>query len=79
VSWDDSGTVGSQDAAYFNLNGSVSVSHDQKNETETILTYSADQITTVKSVLRNDGNTDGSGTVKLWFKNIADAEVFLGS
>lgn len=79
VSWDDSGTGGSQDAVYFNLNGSVSMNHDQKNETETISTYSADQITTVKTVLRDDGSTDGSGTVKYWFKNKADAEAFLTS
>lgn len=79
VSWEDSSTGGSENGAYFNLNGSVSMNHDQKNETETIWTYSADEITTVKSVLRDDGSTDGTGTVKLWFKNKADAEAFLNS
>lgn len=79
VQWDDGGALDEATGVYSHHSGSVVTNHDQKVETETIWTYSSDEIKTVKTVLHHDGSTSGTGTVKVWYQNRVDAEDFLNS
>ncbi len=76
VQYQDGGTPGATSAVYALHTGSLITNHDQKVEVETISTYSPEEISTVKTVLREDGSTDGTGTVKRWFRDKSAAESF---
>jgi hypothetical protein len=77
VSWNDNGVTGSAMASYAITNGKVVMSHDNKTETETLLTSENDVITTDKATVRADNSTSSGN--KKWFKNQADAEAFLST
>lgn len=79
VLWDDSGNPGVETGVYFVQNGAVTTSHDQKVETENIVTYSDQEINTIKTVLNADGTNDGTGVKKRWYQDEADAVAFLTS
>lgn len=79
VQWDEEGAYSEFSGVYALHSGSVITVHDQKVETETIHSYTPERISTIKSVIRNDGSTGGTGTVKIWFKNKVDAESYLNS
>lgn len=70
---DDSGP-GVVNRVYAQHNGSLITHYDEKIETETIWTYSPDEISTIKTVLHADGDTVGTGIVKRWYRDSADAE-----
>lgn len=77
VQWQDGDDSDAATGVYALHTGSLITHHDQKVETETIWTYSPDEIRTVKTVLHENGSTDGTGTVKRWFKDKSTAENYL--
>lgn len=75
----DDGPLDEHTRAYALQNGILITQHDQKIETETISTNNAEEIKTIKTVLNENGTTDGTGAVIRWFTNRSGAEAFLNS
>jgi hypothetical protein len=83
VEYVDNEIPGQASGTYLVHEGNLTTVHDSKVETDTIQSYNAPtlagatQMTAIKSVLKSDGSTDGTGTRREYFKNRQEAIAFL--
>ncbi len=85
VAYYDDGVPGEATGQYLLHEGNLSSCHDGKCETDTIQSFvgetlaEATQVTAIKSVLRSDGTSDGSGVKRVYFKNKAELIAYLAT
>ncbi len=77
VAWSENGVNDSATVSYSIVDGKVITSHDGKTETETLLSYDNDGITTSKTVVNDNGSTPPPVGNKKWFTTQPSAEAFL--
>jgi hypothetical protein len=74
VGYDDNGVLVQATGQYLVHEGNLSTCHDGKCETDTIQSFEgatidqATKITAIKTVLRSDGSSEGTGTKRIYFK-----------